>query len=439
MGEPSGILLRGIMPANAYPIQHTLLSLPRFARMVGLAPLHFAGATAANLNPAVFPTGTTCGDVWPRFDWQKVDQMSHESLAYAIKDAEETLAREVGYLPALDWIAGEQVMFPRDFYRTSIYQITDVRGFRKSITTKYGKIISGGQRAVALIGTPEVVYSDEDLDGLFETATITINDVTITDDICECKVYFEDMDGLEEWEIRPARIKTLVGGTLTIVMDSWLLIDPELLSVYPTDDGFTAVDVSSTDNFVDYVDVYREYNDITDPSVIFSWENDAARCTICNGVGCLVCSATEQDGCMQIRDPQAGIIVPVPATYADGVWSAAVYDIGRAPDKVELYYYAGDRSNEYLRGVSCDPLSDQWAWCIIWLTIARLERPPCSCSRINNMFDYLREDLSHSTQSGSHFLGEDVGSNPFGPHRGELMAWKRIKHHVGKRMSVAVI
>jgi hypothetical protein len=32
-----------------------------------------------------------------------------------------------------------------------------------------------------------------------------------------------------------------------------------------------------------------------------------------------------------------------------------------------------------------------------------------------------------------------VGTNPFGPHRGELMAWKRIKHHVGKRMSVAVI
>jgi hypothetical protein len=427
------------MPANAYPIPYTLLSLPRFARMVGIAPLHFAGATAASLTPAVFPTGSTCGDVWPRYDWQKSDQVSHESLAYAIKDAEETLAREVGYFPALKWIAGEQAMFPRDFYRTSIYQITDIRGFRKGVTTKYGKIINGGRRAVTLIDTPEVVYSDEDLDGLFETATITINDVTITDDVCECKVYFEGMYGLEEWEIRPIRIKTLIGGTLTIVMDSWLLIDPELLAAYPSDDGYRAVDVSTIGNFVVNVDVYREYSDVSSPSVLFNWENDANECTYCGGVGCVACSSTEQDGCLQIRDPGAGIVVPIPGSYSDGSWTISEYSRGRAPDKVELYYYAGDRSNEFLRGISCDPLSDQWAWCIIRLAIARLERPPCSCNRLKDMFDYLREDLSHSTSAGSHFLGEDVGGNPFGPHRGELMAWKQVKHHVGRRLSVAVI
>jgi hypothetical protein len=68
-----------------------------------------------------------------------------------------------------------------------------------------------------------------------------------------------------------------------------------------------------------------------------------------------------------------------------------------------------------------------------------LERPPCSCNRLKNFFEYLREDLSHSTQGGSHFLGIDAINNPFGTHRGEIMAWKRVKHHVGRRMSVAVI
>jgi hypothetical protein len=328
-------------------------------------------------------------------------------------------------------------MFPRDFYRESAYHVHDVRGFSKGINAKYGRIISGGRRAVTLLDTPRITYSDDDSDGLFETATIAVIGVTETTDACECKVYFESMDGAEEWEVRPARSKTLVAGTLTIVMDSWLLIDPELLAVYPTDEGFQAVDVSTTANFVANVDVYYEYNDHSLASAVFGWENSSlgCLCTDCNGA----CSDTEQDGCMQVRDPKAGIVVPVPATYSDGSWSVTTLSICRAPDKVEFYYYAGDQSNEYLRGTSCDPLSDQWAWCIIRLAIARLERPPCSCNRLKNMFDYLREDLSRSLPGSSYFSGDDVRTNPFGTHRGEHMAWKRVKHHTGRRLAVAVI
>jgi hypothetical protein len=409
--------------------------------MVGIAPLHFAGATAASLNPAVFPTGSACGDVWPRYDWQKSDQVSHEGLAYAIKDAEETLAREVGYFAAPTWIAGEQAMYPRDYYRENIYHVHDIQAFSKGINARYGRIISGGQRGVTLLDTPRITYSDEDTDGLYETATITVLGVTATTDACECKVYFQGMGGVEDWEVRPARSKTLVAGTLTIVMDSWLLIDPDLLAVYPTDDGFQAIDVSTTVNFVANVDVYYEYNDISEASAIFAWQQGTPGCTCssCAGVGCAVCSDTEQDGCIQVRDPKAGIVSPVPAAYSDGSWSVSAFDICRAPDKVTLYYYAGDQSNEYLRGTSCEPLSDLWAWCIIWIAIARLERPPCSCNRLKNMFDYLREDLSRSLPGSSYFSSDDVRTNPFGTHRGEYQAWKRVKHHVGRRLSVAVI
>ena len=429
---------------TAYPIPYTLLSLPRFARMVGIAPLHFAGASAPSLSPQVFPSGSTCGDIWPRYDWQKSDQVSHESLAYAIKDAEESLAREVGYFPAPMWIAGEEKMYPRDFYRTSIYQVRDVRGFDKSITTRYGKIISGGQRAVEFIASATTLsgslsYIDNDGDGLYETAKIVLPITTY--EPCQYKVYFTGTNGQQDWEIRTPRVFDLTAGVLTLEFESWLFIDPGLLYRFPTDDGFEAIDMSNIDALVTSVDVYREYNDISEASAIFKWDNGTPGCTceLCGGVGCPACSDTEQDGCLQVRDPQAGIVAPAPASYSDGAWTVSAYDICRAPDKVELNYYAGDRSNEYLRGISCDPLSDQWAWCIIRLAIARLERPPCSCNRLKNMFDYLREDLSYSTSAGSHFLGEDVGTNPFGPHRGELMAWKYVKHHVGKRMSVAVI
>lgn len=438
----------GGLPGAGYvaqPIPYTLLSLPRFARMVGLAPLHFAGASAPSTNPQVFPAGSSCGDVWPRYDWQKSDQVSHESLAYAIKDAEETLAREVGYFAAPMWIAGEKAMFPRDFYRESIYQIYDVRGFSKGVRTKYGRILSGGRRAVTLIGTPttvggSLVYQDNDSDGLYETAQITIAGVTATEDLCEVKVYFSGMNGQQEWEIRPYKTATLVGGALSMTFESWLFIDPDELSRYPTDDGFQAVDLSTVTPLVSSVDVYRVYNDTSEASATFAWENGTPGCicSICNGAGCPACSETEQDGCIQVRDANAGIVVPVPATYSNG-WSLANYSVCRAPDKVELYYRAGDQSNEYLRGISCDPLSDQWAWCIIRLAIARLERPPCACNRLKNMFEYLREDLAHNSDSGSWYLGTDIATNPFGTHRGEMMAWKHVKHHVGRRMHVAVI
>jgi hypothetical protein len=217
-----------------------------------------------------------------------------------------------------------------------------------------------------------------------------------------------------------------------------LFIDPAELSKFPTDDGFEAVDMSTTTHLVIDVEVYRIYNDTSQSSAVLLWENNAPGCTCCNGAGCPACSNTEQDGCLQVRDPEAGIVVPTPATYGTS-WTVASFDVCRAPDKVELYYLAGDQSNEYLRGISCDPLSDQWAWCIIWLAIARLERPPCSCNRLKNMFDYLREDLSHSTSSGSYFQGMDLTTNPFGTHRGEMMAWKRVKNHMGRKMSVAVL
>jgi hypothetical protein len=335
-------------------------------------------------------------------------------------------------------------MFPRDFYRDGIYEILDVRGYRKALNINYGKLIGGGQRGTALLGTPNtaagtLVYSDIDGDGLFETATVTLTNQTITD-VCEAKVYFAGMDGIQEWEIRPPRSKTLsIAGTLTIVFDSWLFINPDLLSAFPTDAGFVAVDLSNTTPLVTSVEVYQEYSSISDPSCIFKWENDSFECTRCGGSGCIACSATEQDGCIQVRDPEAGIIVPVPATYTSGSWEASSFSVCRAPDRVELYYLAGDRSQEFLRGTSCDPLSDQWAWCIIWIAISRLERPPCSCNRLKDMFDYLREDLSHSEASGSYFLGTELGANPFGSHRGEWMAWKRVKHTMGRKMSVAVI
>ena len=245
---------------GTYPIPYTLLSLGRAARMLGIAGAHFMGATAESLTPAVFPVGSNCGDLWPQHDWQKSDQVSRESFAFAIKDAEEELARVVGYWPAPMWIYDEDHMYPRDFYRTSLYQVGDLRGFPKGFAARYGKIISGGRRGVTLLGTVTTVgaslaYTDDDGDGLAETATITLA-TTLTDE-CEIKIYHTGHDGEQEWEIRPCRSKSISGGIFTAIFDSWLLIDPSLYDAYPTEDGFVGIDISTTGNFVTSAEVYR--------------------------------------------------------------------------------------------------------------------------------------------------------------------------------------
>lgn len=430
---------------GTYPLPYTLLSLGRFAQMVGINPAHFWGATAASLDPQVFPVGSSCGDIWPQHDWQKEDQVSRESLALAIQEAEKQLADYLGYWTAPVWIANEMQPYPRDFYRTSMFQVLDVRGFNKSMSLRYGKIISGGQRAVSLIGTADTTsgsldYSDDDGDGLAETATITL--ATSLTDVCEIKVYHASYDGLQEWEVRPVRTKEISAGVLTITLDSWLLIDPALYDEYPTTEGFQGIDISTTANFVTSVDVYHEYTDTSSASAIFNWEKNEPTCSscTCGGVGCPACSDDTQDGCLKVRDENLSKVVPLPATYEDSEWTMTTYAVCRAPDRVAFWYYAGSQSNDYQREKVCDPLANDLAWITIWLAIPKLERPPCSCARLSNMFDYLRRDLSENFPGGSSFfVPEDMLNNPFGTHQGEVMAWKRLKHTVQKKPHYGMI
>ena len=56
--------------AVAEPLQITHLSLPRYARIVGVvAPPHFFGS----YSPTVFPLRGTCDVVVPRHGWQLPD------------------------------------------------------------------------------------------------------------------------------------------------------------------------------------------------------------------------------------------------------------------------------------------------------------------------------------------------------------------------------
>ena len=416
---------------------YTLLSLDRYARIMGINPIHFSGATAGDF----FPLRNSCGDIWFQHPWQWADSVSRNILAEEIRRAEEDIARELGWWVAPTWLYQEIKQWSK-YHRKDSYRLwgSNVRDQNVSVKTKYAKVIAGGVRATTLVEAgATVVYSDDDSDGFYETATITVT--TTETDIFELFVFSAGQSGSSTWEIRPPRSKTLSGGTATFVFWSWQMIDPSLWETFPiTLDSPTAIDLSGlaeappvTTNVVSTVDVYRVYNDTTATATLLLWEPEprnfigtlnwscstAAQCTACN--------FTTQEGCLHVRDPNLGIVVPTPAIYsvANLRWERASFSECRDPDMVKLWYYAGNLDNDWKGGFSYSPLSEKWARTIAQLATARLERPFCSCGNLTALVKKWQMDAI-SLPNGLNVPERDL-DNPFGTRYGEVLAWRQIK------------
>lgn len=419
------------------PLPYTLLSLPRYAQIMGINPVYFQGAQGQTVFPL---TDNRCNDLWPRYSWQRYDCVSHYDLALAIRQAEEDLAEALGWWPAPTWTSQEIRDFPRH-YRRDLYRYygENVRNQRVSIKTAYAKLIAPGIRNVGTkLGTVTPTYSDDDSDGFNETATVELT--TSLTDVSEIKVYFAGESGEQEWEIRPARKKYKSGGKFYGVFNSWLFIDPELQGAFPTTAGFTGIDISTDTNFVTTVDIYREQNDVTDTSATFYWEPTPSNtiidgfCTSCLGTGCAACSLTTQDGCLHIRDAERGFVVPQPASYnsTTGAWETDCYTLCRDPDFVKIWYYSGLMDERWLRGTNAiDPLSQKWANAIAWIATARLDRPFCSCGNATVLGEVYRQNLAANSATDKQAEGfqvdpVDVLQCPFGTRLGEVMAWKLV-------------
>lgn len=426
------------------PLQWTLLSPDRYAKIMGISPAHFWGASAENLSPQRFP-GQTCSSIYKRYSWQDSDKVSLSDIVTEIYNAESEIAKALGYWSAPMWINEERHQYPRPAFPEYYGNGVNVRGMAKAIPANWGKIIETGRRAVSLIQAATVaggtlVYSDEDGDGLYETALISVP--TSITNIMELKVYHYGYSGVMEYEIREPRHKYISGGSAYFIFDSWLLIDPALYEQFPTEEDVPTIDISVTTNFVSAVDVYREYIDNSQPSVEFSWESAYIGCASCNGAGCEVCGYVSQNGCMRINNYDEGIIVPIPADYDStaGTWDYADWSADREPDSFAIWYRAGVRSQEFLSGRSHLEMPLDLARTIAYLATARLERPLCGCRNVEALAEFLRSDTVRAgAGQGMFFTTVNVVNNPFGTRVGEVMAWKAITKLTDRRSSAALI
>jgi len=404
---------------------YTLLSLDRFARILGINPMHFAGAQAGDY----FPLRNRCSDLWVQHSWQWADSVSREDLALAIEQAEREIAEKLGWWPAPRWVAQEVHTYPR-FHRREIMR---VREGGASIMTRWGKVIQAGRRAVTLIGIASLAdgtleYTDSDGDGFVERATITLP--TELTDASEIKVYHAGHGAAQEWEIRSPPSRVIHAGNVVLSYHTWQMIRPELWEVFPTDVGPEAIDLRGLtttppdlSNLVDSVEVYREYTSTSEPSAEFYWKSyDQAG------------EFTVQGGCLYIKDAERGIVVPQPAQYRERGWCPESFLRSEGPDFVKVWYYAGALSQEWLTGADAlDPLPSKWANAIAWMALARLERPLCSCGNVTALSRKYQNDLA--AQSSTELQAQSYNVSPilvlecpFGTRLGEVLAWQAVRN-----------
>lgn len=425
----------------------TLLSLSRYAKLMGINPVHFEGAAGTD----VFPLRGGCSDVWWQRTYMGADKVSREDLAMAIGQAEEDIADYLGFWPAPKWFARELHPYPRPARRDLFGTPYNVRGDAHSLKLRWGKFIAAGRQAWQLVGHPStgggtMVWSDPDADGFDELMTITLPTTLTSASVGQIRVYEWQHQGECEYEIRcPEMTVDITAGVLTITLPFWACIDPALQDPYPNTAGPTALNIVDP-IYIIRCSVYREYTDYTQHSVEFYWESRDC-CTLCGGLAsggatCPHCELHVQCGCLYPRNNELGIAVPTPGTWSssDAEWGSDEFDRCEPPDQVKVWYYAGQLSDRYLAGKSRDPLSDWWAQTIAWLATARLERNFCACGNLTALASELRAEMGGTDRQGrTFFLAARDQENPFGTRKGELMAWKRVNRLAERIPSVALV
>ena len=161
----------------------TMLSLDRFAQLVGLHPLLFNQVSLPQLDEQAQLGGGygPCG-LLVQNAWQAQDAISREDIALAISAAENDIGEVLGY-DMLPTYRSEEIMASRP-YRPELWNRNyDLRGYPTGQRVRRGYIISGGIRAKTVLAAGvSITYASTGIaQGYADQATITANVGTLTD------------------------------------------------------------------------------------------------------------------------------------------------------------------------------------------------------------------------------------------------------------------
>lgn len=378
----------------------TILSLERFAQVLGISPLEINQIT-----------GTGCGNPMFQYAWQHPGRIGREDLAYAIQNAEDIIFDFLGFYPGVVW---SEEVFP-----------ISPRARNALTVTGLGMFIEGGQRASDLIDDEaDVIYDDSDDDDYDDRATITVTVPTGTDPD-EIKVFYPGHSGEEAWEIRPLSV-SVSGTTATITGKSWQFTTEALQEMLEPDE----LDRADATIYLEDVEIYRVYND---PSQQAQFEGHSYSCYACSGSGCVACTTVEQTACIRSVAPSQGVLSFIPATWNADLSAFAQADwtcnMGR-PARIRAWLRSGwrDPRRTTLRNTILDPRVER---AIAVLTMGLIgEEGLCTClAGIHNRWAIDRAATPLGDPDGGYDfkLSQLDLRNAFGTTNGAYEAWRLLR------------
>lgn len=394
----------------AYAGAQTMIPLDRLAYHLQIDPYHFNGITSDTRRNAF-----ACDDTWTQHDWQASGKLSRESVALALKQAEEVTVSYLGWSPVPRWYS-EEVMLP-DHYKPERHSFYNARGLAKSVVTQYGFVTETGRRTSSLVQAGvATAFSDVDGDGFDETVTVTVA-TTVTDED-ELHIYYPNKSGREEWEIRPVTSITIAGGIATIVFPKYLIALENLIEQIPEPgDAHILIDGDDNANFLQTVDVYRVY---ADPSQQITFHFDPSQ----TGCASTPCELDTETGCLFIRDARRGILAYRRADWDADTEAYVNKSFTYIPIKGTIYYRAGKTDERLLFPNREMELPLERLICFYALSL--LDQELCGCSNTRNTWQYMTEDISRVTNEGSHVVHWDDLRNSFGTTRAAFLLWKYV-------------
>jgi hypothetical protein len=388
--------MSGLDPAQ--PLPRTLLPLARYAQIMQIPLPHFQ-----QMNGALAPLTGGCDKVW--------DQDARELLAWTMMQAEELIANELQFWPALKFITEEEIAFGLEGVRWD-WQ-------RAEVETKWKYIDDFGTEQLTLLQEDAtVIYLDRDSDplGRQETAEIGTSlygTLSPCARACDVAVFFRVEDGAEDdahpsWEIRPLKVD-IDDSTMTIRGESSLFIRPDLWALTEAEcrgssDKTAWIHDFDISNLVSKVDVYcRTVN--TQLPLTLQWD-DVCACTS-------PCSHGTQTACAYRTNKKLGFFAPRPATGANQ-WATPTYC--HSPESVLANYRAGYP----LDSRTCQ-MNSVLERAIVKLTNVLLPEPPCGfCDAAQVRWGNDRKPVDPLTPEAAA-LPWDLYA------QGALDAWRLIK------------
>lgn len=294
------------------------------------------------------------------------------------------------------------------------------------------EILALGPAAETDNATELLTYSDEDSDGIYETATAT---ATVTSGTTADEVFARflavDCGPVAPPEIVPRSID-VVGTTATLIFWSYDLVRPiryQGVTIQALDPGNGAAPAATV--CAPSIEVFRRRADPTGTTLntamaVLTWETTPfpwwAWC--CSGAGdsgdpAAVAQAIAR--CV-IRDAHNGIVAFGEASYdaTTQQWQAVCdWTMCRPPDRITLRYQAGLA----LEGTE---IASQARSVYANLASAELARGVCACDGANHAIYDAQKDLSQTGATNDLYAQPEDFTNPIGSRRGQIAAWRYL-------------